>query len=178
MDVVRTYLELRAPSQLRPATHAGDAIVTLVRLDPCPAEHYRALYREVGERYHWRDRLAWSDEALARHLDRPGVEVWELRVDGETAGYFELASHDDGSVEVAYFGLIERFFGRGLGKYLLTRAVERAWARGATRVWLHTCTLDGAAALPNYLARGFTPYRRETYAVELADGEREVMSEE
>jgi len=32
-----------------------------------------------------------------------------------------------------------------------------AWAWGAAYVWLHTCTLDAPAALPNYLARGFTP---------------------
>jgi GNAT superfamily N-acetyltransferase len=172
MDVVRTYLELRAPDQLRPAAHDGDPRVVVVRRDPCPAAHYRALYRNVGERYHWRDRLTWSDEELARHLARPNVELWELQVDDETAGYFELVAHDDRSVEVAYFGLIERFFGRGLGKYLLTRAVERAWALGATRVWLHTCTLDGAAALPNYLARGFTPYRQETYAIDLAGQKR------
>ena len=28
---------------------------------------------------------------------------------------------------------------------------------------LHTCTLDGVAALPNYLARGFVPDRTEVY---------------
>jgi len=38
---------------------------------------------------------------------------------------------------------------------------------GATRVWLHTCTLDGPAALPNYLARGFVATRRETYAADV-----------
>ena len=40
---------------------------------------------------------------------------------------------------------------------------------GATRVWLHTCTLDGEAALPNYLARGFTPFRTERYVATLPD---------
>ena len=162
MDVVRTYLELRAPDQLRPGTHDGDAPVSVVRLDPCPAAHYRALYRDVGERYHWRDRLAWSDEELTRHLSRPGIEVWELRVDGETAGYFEL-KREAGEAEIVYFGLVERFHGRGLGKHMLTEAVTRAWAGGATRVWLHTCTLDGPAALPNYRARGFRETRTETY---------------
>jgi len=166
MNVVRTYLELASPVQLRRAPIDAPGI-TLERLDPCPVARYRALYREVGERYHWRDRLTWSDDDLARHLARPTVEVWELRHGGSSAGFFELAAHDDGSVEIVYFGLVERFFGRGLGKYLLTRAAERAWSLGATRVWLHTCTLDGAAALPNYVARGFTPYRWETYEVEL-----------
>jgi GNAT superfamily N-acetyltransferase len=166
VNVVRTYLEMRAPSALRPAPLA-DSRTTLERVDPCPVALYRALYYAVGARYHWRDRLAWSDEELAAHLTSPDVEVWVLHWQGERAGFYELRRHDDGSVEIAYFGLVERAFGRGLGKHLLTRAVERAWSLGATRVWLHTCTLDSPVALPNYLARGFTAYKEETYAVAL-----------
>ena len=90
-----------------------------------------------------------------------------LLVGDATAGYFELRSHDDGSTEIAYFGLVTRFIGRGLGKHLLTRAAEEAWRRGATRVWLHTCTLDDPAALPNYRSRGFTAYREEQYDTEV-----------
>ena len=74
-------------------------------------------------------------------------------------------------VEIAYFGLRPEFFGRGIGKAMLTRAAEEAWSLGATRVWLHTCTLDSAHALPNYLARGFTEFRRETFTAVLPDGE-------
>jgi len=170
VNVVRTYLEMRAPSALRPAP-IDDPRATVERVSPCPVALYRALYADVGARYHWRDRLAWSDEELAGHLARPEMEVWVLRWADEIAGFVELARHDDGSVEIAYFGLVERAFGRGLGKHLLTRAVERAWASGATRVWLHTCTLDSPVALPNYLKRGFTPYREETYSVTLPDDE-------
>ena len=46
----------------------------------------------------------------------------------------------------------------GVGGWLLTRAVERAWeVEGTRRVWLHTCDLDSPAALGNYRARGFVP---------------------
>lgn len=41
-----------------------------------------------------------------------------------------------------------------------------AWQWGTSLVWLHTCTLDSAAALPNYLARGFQPTRSEQYVAE------------
>jgi GNAT superfamily N-acetyltransferase len=85
----------------------------------------------------------------------------------ETAGYFELRKCEDGSIEIAYFGLMPQFIGRGLGKHLLTRAVEQAWAARANRVWLHTCTLDDPAALPNYLKRGFKPFKTEYYRTEL-----------
>jgi len=42
---------------------------------------------------------------------------------------------------------------------LLTHGLEEAWRMGPSRVWLHTCTLDHPAALPNYLARGMTIYK-------------------
>jgi GNAT superfamily N-acetyltransferase len=74
-----------------------------------------------------------------------------------------LRGHRDDSIEIAYFGLMPEFVGQGLGKYLLARAVEAAWAEKPSRVWLHTCTLDHPSALPNYLKRGFRRVRDETY---------------
>jgi ribosomal protein S18 acetylase RimI-like enzyme len=166
VDVRRVYLELRDPASLRPA-RASEVSARIDRLAPCPVEVYRALYRDVGERWHWRDRLAWSDEELAAHLARDAVAVYVARVGREIAGYFELESHDDGSVEIAYFGLRPEFFGRGLGGELLTRAVEEAWRLGARRVWLHTCSLDSPRALPNYVARGFRPFKEEWYTADV-----------
>jgi GNAT superfamily N-acetyltransferase len=45
--------------------------------------------------------------------------------------------------------------GRGIGGWLLTSVIRRGWERGAGRVTVNTCDLDGPAALPNYRARGF-----------------------
>ena len=111
------------------------------------------------------DRLSWTDEEIRRHLADPALELWLLEVRGETAGYFELRKHPDAAVEIAYFGLLPAFVGRGLGRFLLTQAAERAWARGAARVWVHTSSLDHSSALPNYLARGFSIWKQETYDV-------------
>jgi ribosomal protein S18 acetylase RimI-like enzyme len=171
VEVVRTYLELRSPEQLRAAA-SPDQSIQFVRRDPITGEHYRRLYRAVGDRWHWHDRNAWSDEQLAAHLSSAGISVYECVAGEQTAGFFELATHDDGSVEIAYFGLVEEFMGRGIGKAMLTQAAHEAWALGATRVWLHTCTLDSPRALPNYVARGFEKTRTEIHAVTLSDGER------
>ena len=166
VSVERTYLEMRE----RPAADAArePAGVRVERLSPCPVPLFRRLYRDVGAPWHWRDRDLWSDAQLAAHLGRDDVEVWVLRSGEEPAGFFELVRHGgETGTEIAYFGLAPRFVGRGLGRLLLARAIDAAWSGGAARVWLHTCTLDSPAALPNYLARGFTPYRRETYEAEL-----------
>lgn len=162
MDVVRTYLELRDRAALRPVRTRRDD-VAVVRRDPCSPAEYLRLYRGVGARWHWCDRLAWSEDTLRAYLASPDIGVWELLVAGESAGYFELRQSGDAEIEIAYFGLLPAFIGRGLGGVLLTNAVERAWSLGARRVWLHTCTLDSPHALPNYLARGFMAFRTERY---------------
>jgi GNAT superfamily N-acetyltransferase len=168
VEVVRTYLELRSPEQLR-AAPIPDPSIQFVRRDAIAVYRYRRLYQMVGDQWHWHDRNAWSDDQLAAHLSLPSISVWECVADERTAGFFELATHDDASVEIAYFGLVEEFMGRGIGKAMLTRAAQQAWALGAARVWLHTCTLDSPRALPNNHARGFEKTRTEI----LRDGDSE-----
>jgi len=67
-------------------------------------------------------------------------------------------------VEIAYFGLLPEYIGRGLGGALLASAIENAWAWSPTpsRVWVHTCNRDHPNALANYQARGFKIYKVET----------------
>jgi GNAT superfamily N-acetyltransferase len=166
MIVVRTYLELPSPAAFRPAQPLGDD-ARIVRRDPCTPVEYRRLYAAVGGPWHWRDRLAWDDATLEAHLVSPDIAIWELLVGDESAGYFELHRSGPDEVEIAYFGLVPHFIGRGLGGALLSAAVEEAWRFGAKRIWLHTCTLDSPHALPNYKARGFLPNRTEQYEVQV-----------
>jgi GNAT superfamily N-acetyltransferase len=166
VEVVRTYLELRSPEQLKAAA-SPDPTLRFVLRNPISVEHYRRLYRAVGDRWYWHDRNAWSDDQLAAHLASPAISVWECLLGEETAGFFELVKHDDGTAEIAYFGLVEEAIGRGIGKAMLTRAAQEAWALGPSRVWLHTCTLDSPRALPNYLARGFEKTRTEVYSQDI-----------
>jgi GNAT superfamily N-acetyltransferase len=162
VEVTRTYLQLSKLEDLNPAL-VDDSRVRIESLSECPASFYRYLYSEVGRFYHWTDRLPWTDDEIRSHLARPEITLWVMYGEGAPAGYFELERHPDGSIEIAYFGLIQEFLGRGLGKHLLTVAAEQAWRDGANRVWLHTCTLDDAAAMPNYRKRGFMPFKQETY---------------
>ena len=168
MHVTRTYLQLTSPGQFRP----GFGHFPEVTLEPLPAADaalYRHCYRTVGQEYHWRDRWDWTDDRIQAHLAEPGITVSLARRSATLAGYYELRRvTDDDSVEVAYFGLVPAELGRGLGKHLLSCAVRDAWALGPTRVWVHTCNLDHPNALPNYIARGFVPYKTEAYEVDSA----------
>jgi GNAT superfamily N-acetyltransferase len=134
---------------------------------PSP-ELSRFLYTAVGGSWYWTMRLDWDYARWLAHLERPTVQTLVLYVSGTPAGYVELEVQPADNVEVAYFGLLPRFIGQGLGGYLLSVGVERAWAQGARRVWVHTCSLDGPNALANYRARGFQVYDEQVEQVELA----------
>jgi GNAT superfamily N-acetyltransferase len=162
LAVIRTYLEMLSPGDLSPAREPASGL-RIERIGSCPPSFFRYLYTEVGRAYHWTDRLGWTDSEIAAYLGDGSVTLHVLYVNHAPAGYYELRRYTDGSVEIAYFGLLPEFTGRRLGGWMLTRAVEDAWARGASRVWLHTCTLDHASALPNYQKRGFRPFKTETY---------------
>ena len=162
---------MSAPEELE-AAHIADTRLRIDQVQVCPASFYRYLYREVGRLYHWIDRLGWTDEEIRAHLANDAITLWVMYYDGAPAGYFELLRYEDGSTEIAYFGLLQEFLGRGLGKHLLSVAVESAWSAGAKRVWLHTCTLDDPAAMPNYLKRGFKPFKQETYSTTISPDEQ------
>jgi GNAT superfamily N-acetyltransferase len=166
VSVRRTHLELRSAAELVPARLPAEVPELVLRRPISPAE-YLALYSLVGEQWLWRDRLVWTDAELETYLSSPDVQVWTPIVDGRAAGYFELKQHPDRSVELMYFGLIPEFFGKGLGGWLLTRAVEQAFELGATRLVLNTCTLDAPQALPNYLARGFRIVSEDQYLLDV-----------
>ncbi|HEX8070488.1 MAG TPA: GNAT family N-acetyltransferase [Pyrinomonadaceae bacterium] len=165
-QVTTYYLEMTDPRELRQARAAA---LEVRRAGVVAPELNRFLYTAVGGDWYWTDRLPWSYQQWLDYLARPEVETWVGYVDGTPAGYFELETQPGGDVELAYFGLLPQFTGRGFGGLLLTRAVERAWALGARRVWLHTCTLDAPVALAAYQARGFRVYREETETKELPE---------
>src|SRR2546427_12692463 len=72
---------------------------------PTPAL-YRRCYRTVGETYHWRDRWDWSDAEIGAHLAQPEITLHLATLQEALAGWYELRRvPEDGSVEIAYFGL-------------------------------------------------------------------------
>ena len=156
--VTTWYLEMTSAEQLRPAKPVPGLDVQ--RIDPPDPELSARMYDEVGGPWRWTDRLGWDAQRWRAHLGRHMVETWVGRLDGEPVGYAEVWREDD-EVEVASFGLLPGFPGRGLGGALLAAVVGDAWERGARRVWLHTCSLDSPAARPSYERRGFRQYHEE-----------------
>lgn len=174
-ELVTTYhLEIGAQEDLVPVGTSRTRY-QLVRAEVPLPELNRFLYASVGADWRWYMRLDWSYAQWQSYLNRGEVGTWIAYVDGTPAGYFELERQPPESVEIAYFGLLPPFIGRGMGGSLLTDAVRtarefNAGDRGSTRVWLHTCTLDHPAALSNYQARGFRIFDTVESIDEVPDG--------
>lgn len=116
----------------------------------------RFLYAYVGEPWQWTDKLSHSDESWKNYAESEQVRTWLAYFKGSIAGYFELKQLDDGVVDIAYFGLASDFIGMGFGAYLLSQAIQCAWAiEGTQQVTVNTCSLDHPNALENYRKRGF-----------------------
>ncbi len=154
---VRTwYLEMTAPpTEPAPPWLPEERIVRAIR--PTVA-FYRFLYNQVGAGHAWYDRVLMADDELSDILHDERVEVHVLWVGGVPAGYCELDGRKGGEVELAYFGILPEYRGRGYAPRLLQWAVCQAWSRKPERVWVHTCEFDAKAALPMYLRAGFIQY--------------------
>jgi GNAT superfamily N-acetyltransferase len=127
---------------------------------------YRDLYRRVGEEWLWLSRLQLADAELAAIIHAPLVEVFALVLDARDEGLLELDFRNPGQCELVYFGVTAALIGSGAGLWLMHRALELAWSRPITRLWLHTCSFDHPAAPAFYQRSGFRPFRCQIEVVD------------
>ncbi len=172
VTVTTWSLEQTSPEDLQPARMPDEPSgIRTARAEVASPEFSRFLYTAVGGDVTWTDRLEWPRARWLRFLDRPGVETWVAWASGTPAGFVELEGQADGVVEISYFGLLPAFRGRGIGGHLLSYGTARAWDLASRwpedrtptrRVWVHTCSKDGAHALDNYRRRGFRVFDTRT----------------
>jgi GNAT superfamily N-acetyltransferase len=164
IPITITKLEMHAkPPSLRPQLRRehDNGRVVLLKVKQPPVHFYRYLYETVGRDHVWVERTRMSDEKLAAIVQDERVELYVLYCEGAPAGYAELDFRKMPHAELAYFGLIPDFIGRGLGGFLLAAAIDIAWTKPIERLWVHTNTLDHPRALPLYQQLGFVPYAQE-----------------
>jgi GNAT superfamily N-acetyltransferase len=163
---VVTHLEMTE----RPALRSDPpGAWTLRRVETPGLDWYRDLHRRVGAEWLWFARLRMNDHELAAIIQSPLVEVHALVQDGRDEALLELDFREAGRCELVYFGVTAKLIGGGAARWLMNRALERAWSRPVTRFWVHTCTFDHPAAVAFYQRSGFRAFRRQ---IEIADDPR------
>jgi GNAT superfamily N-acetyltransferase len=123
----------------------------------------RDLYFRIGEQWDWVDKRSWTDDQWKEYATASELRTFAGYHDDALSGYYELRRDREGGIEIAYFGLLPEWIGRGLGGALLTSAIETAWGMepNPLRVWVHTCNRDHPRAIKNYQARGMVVYKVE-----------------
>ena len=159
--LITTYLEMRSADQLRPK-RTGPQFQVYEKRDG-DWRFNRDLYLRVGEQYAWVDKRSWTDAEWEKYAITFKLRTFGAYYNNALTGYYELRPDSEGGVEIAYFGLLPEWIGRGFGGALLTSAIETAWHMepNPSRVWVHTCNRDHPQALANYQARGMVVYKVE-----------------
>ena len=161
-EIHRNYLELKSLKDFKEVKKPSkDYSVELV--NPKDFQLNKFFYKNIGKNCHWVDRLVWTELDWTKYISNEKLSTYILKKKDEIAGYFELLLNKDAKeAEIAYFGILEEYFGKKLGGYLLSEAIKLSFNIGYTRIWVHTCSLDHKNALLNYQSRGMKVFKSET----------------
>jgi len=160
--IVRNYLEITRNEILKKVKKPSENY-SVELASPKDFQLNKFFYKNIGKNCQWIDRLIWTDSNWSDYVSNKKLSTYILKDKDEIAGYFEqLFIIDSKETEIVYFGILDEYFGKKLGGYLLSEAIERSFAMGSSRVWVHTCSLDHKNALANYLSRGMKIFKSET----------------
>ena len=160
--IFRNYLEIKSLEDFK-EVEAPSQYSFVELLNPKDFQLNKFFYKNVGKNHRWIDRLIWTDLNWIEYVSNKKLFTYVLKEKNEIGGYYELLFYENNKeAEIAYFGILEEYFGKKLGGYLLSEAIKHSFNQGAKRVWVHTCSLDHENALKNYLARGMKVFKTET----------------
>ena len=160
--IIRQYLEIKSSKDINETSRPENSYsVTLINSRDFQLNKF--FYKQIGKKYNWIDRLVWTDKNWIDYISNKNLLTFVLKQKNDLAGFFEIIIHNSNEVEIAYFGLLEEYFGKGLGGYLLTDALRKSfYVNGIKRVWCHTCSYDHKHGIKNYLSRGMCIFKTET----------------
>ena len=160
--IFRNYLELKSLENFKEVKKPSEEY-SVELANPKDFQLNKFFYKNIGKNCRWVDRLIWTNLDWIKYISDEKLSTYILKDKDEIAGYFELLfNKDTKEAEIVYFGILEEYFERKLGGYLLSEAIKFSFTFGCIRVWVHTCSLDHKNALHNYLSRGMKIFKSET----------------
>ncbi len=156
--IERYYLEINSIKNLNIKTLPSNNL-TLKETSKNVFDLNKFFYKQIGKKHQWVDRLTWQDKNWIDYVSNQNLKTFVLLKNNEYIGYFELI-FDKSDCEIAYFGVLEEFIGEGYGGFLLSKALTIGFQK-ASRIWVHTCSLDHPNAIKNYKSRGMKIFKTE-----------------
>ena len=160
--IFRSFLEIKNQEDFEEAVKPSERYSIKIA-HPKDFQLNKFFYKNIGKNCEWVDRLIWTDLDWIKYISNEKLSTYILKNKNQIGGYFELLfNKDTKESEIAYFGILEEYFGRKLGGFLLSESIKISFNLGCLRVWVHTCSLDHKNALHNYLSRGMKIFKSET----------------
>ena len=156
--IERFYLEINTINDLKTKSISSDCF-SLKEASKDNFDLNKFFYKQIGKRHQWVDRLIWQDKDWLKYISNENLRTYIFKIENDLVGYFELIFNND-DCEIAYFGILEEFIGKGFGGFLLSEALKIGFKK-ANRIWVHTCSLDHPNAIENYKSRGMKIFRTE-----------------
>ena len=157
-NIERYYLEINSIEDLKTKQIPSDNFF-LKEADKDKFDLNKFFYKQIGKKHEWIDRLIWQDKNWMDYTSDKNLKTFVLQNNNDLVGYFELIFNGN-DCEIAYFGILEEYIGKGYGGFLLSEAL-RIGFNHAKRIWVHTCSLDHPNAIENYKSRGMKIFKTE-----------------
>ncbi len=162
ISVKTTFLEITKQNELQPKINFDDNYTIFIyKIPQINTSFYKFLYKEVGEKWGWSQRLLLNDNELEQIITHQNTFIFVLYIKGIPSGFAEYHRKDNENIELKYFGLIESQMGKGFGKDFLLYTLNEIWKEKIKRIFLQTCTLDAPTALTFYQKCGFQIFDRQ-----------------
>ena len=156
--IERFYLEISTINNLKTKPISSECF-SLKEANKDNFDLNKFFYKQIGKRHQWVDRLIWQDKDWLKYISNENLRTYIFKIENDLVGYFELIFNNN-DCEIAYFGILEEFIGKGYGGFLLSEALKIGFKK-ANRIWVHTCSLDHPNAIENYKSRGMKIFKTE-----------------
>ena len=164
--ILRNFLEIYSLSDLKKVENPS---INLNLVETKDFQLNKFLYKQIGKKHNWLDRLNWSDQNWIQYVSQKNLYTYILKDIEDLVGYFELNLNEEKKeAEIVYLGILQEYYGKKIGAFLLCEAIQKSFSLNSQRVWVHTCSLDHKHALKNYISRGLKIFKTETLKVEIA----------
>ncbi len=156
--IERYYLEIDSINSLNTKSIPSENL-TIEEAKKNNFDLNKFFYKQIGKQHQWVDRLIWQDKNWIDYVSKKNLKTFILKQNNDYVGYFELIFDKD-ICEIAYFGILKEYIGKGYGGFLLSEALKIGF-KNANRIWVHTCSLDHPNAIENYKSRGMKVFKTE-----------------
>ena len=161
--ILRNFLEIYSLSDLKKVENPS---INLNLVETKDFQLNKFLYKQIGKKHNWLDRLNWSDQNWIQYVSQKNLYTYILKDNEDLVGYFELNLNEEKKeAEIVYLGILQEYYGKKIGAFLLSEAIQKSFSLNSQRVWVHTCSLDHKNALNNYLSRGMKIFKTETISI-------------